>query len=100
MNALIVPILLSAAICSPKGIPASRHLSPAAADAALARTSSRALRRAQIIMRLRLDELREADFARVRAVIERRLSVDSLLATPEPKGASSETSCRPIHTTG
>jgi hypothetical protein len=102
MLAHIAPLLVSAAICSPASSTSGKHLPPATAEAILDRTSTRALRKAQTILRLRLDELREADFARVRAVIEHRLPVDALVATPSPvpKATSSETSCRPMRTTG
>jgi len=101
MLALIAPILVSAAICSRTGTTSGKHLPPATAEAILDRTSTRALRKAQTILRLRLDELREADFARVRAVIEHRLPVDALVATPSPvpKATSRETSCGPMRTT-
>jgi len=49
--------------------------------------SRQALRQMRAYLRLRMLELREADLDRVRAVIERRLSVDDLLApgeTPPP----------------
>jgi hypothetical protein len=48
--------------------------------------SIRARRRAQALLRLRLLEMREAGLERVRAVIERRLPIDSLF-DPVP-GAS------------
>ncbi len=51
--------------------------------------SRQALREMRAYLRLRMLELREADLDRVRAVIERRLSVDDLLEPGEtPTGPS------------
>lgn len=41
-------------------------------------------------LRLRMLELRQGDFDRVRAVIEHRLSIDELLAQPETPAAPAQ----------
>ena len=63
----------------------SRHPNLTAPDAGIEIYSRRALRRARIILQLKLLELREEQLDRVKRAVERRIPIDRLLnASPHP----------------
>jgi len=89
MNVLLSPVMalvFGILACSPasaSGKPSSHHrAAPQAAGMDL--FSRRARRRVATILQLRLLELRKERLDAIRRVIERRLSIDRLFASPPP----------------
>lgn len=83
-----VPLVASSTLSTPSPVPrvavrTAAHARPTPLPEA-ALLSPRARRYAVGLLRLRLLEVRKADLERVRAVIERRLGVDTLLEGETP----------------
>jgi hypothetical protein len=92
-----LPVLLTLFLILTPGAPAYASETPRAPEAGtpsqtqrrLSLYSPRVRRSTVMYLRLRLLELREAGLDRARAAIERRLSIDEMLAEPTPAPAAS-----------